>query len=67
MNHLKTIAILNSSLLILLIFPYFSLPQTLEKYDFGLADSEDEQHLSLAYNPLHCHPVVIQPFPWSSV
>lgn len=66
-DNLKIIAILNIILLILLIFPHFSLPQILGKSDFGLADSESEQHLSLAQNPLHFHPVVMQPFPWSSV
>lgn len=65
MDSLKSIVALIITLLIFLIFTHFNLSQILRKSDFGLADSEGEQHFSLSENPLHCHPV--QPFPWSSV
>lgn len=66
-NLKKITAVLNITLLTLLIFPHFNLPQILGKSDFGLADSEGDQHLPPAQSPLHCHPVGIQPCPWSSV
>lgn len=66
-NNKRIITFMNVTLLILLIFPHFNLPEVLRKYDFRLADSDHEQHLCLAENPLYFHLVAIQPFPWSSV